>query len=101
MAVYDSEVLPSDFTMLGQSKVTAAHTGGGQGSQLNARLYDVFPDGTHVMTDRGVHRRVNDPNAPTTFPLQGNGWRFLKGHRIRIELTQNDAPYVRASNQPP
>ena len=25
---------------------------------------------------------------------------FKKGHRIRIELTQNDAPFVRASNQP-
>jgi predicted acyl esterase len=98
-AVYDSGALPSDFTMIGLTRVTAMHSGAGQSLQLNARLYDVFPDGTAVMMDRGV-RRVNDPNGQTVFPLQGNGWRFLKGHRIRIELTQNDAPYVRQSNSP-
>ena len=100
VAVYDSEVLPNDFTMLGQSKVSVAHTGTGQGAQLNARLYDVLPDGTQVLMDRGVYRLGQDLNGTTTLPLHGAGWRFPKGHRIRIELTQNDAPFVRASNQP-
>jgi hypothetical protein len=98
-AVYDSEPLPSDYTMLGLPRVHATHTGSGEDIQLNARMYDVFPDGTAVMMDRGV-RRVTRPNGTTSFPIQGNGWRFPKGHRIRIELTQNDAPYVRHSNQP-
>ena len=99
VAVYDSEVLPSDFTMLGSSRVSVTHTGSGQGAQLNARLYDVLPDGTQVLMDRGVHR-LTDLNGTTVLPLHGNGWRFEKGHKIRIELTQNDAPFVRASNQP-
>jgi predicted acyl esterase len=99
VAVYDSDALPSDFTMLGSSRVHVTHTGAGQGAQLNARLYEVFPDGTQVLMDRGVHR-LTDLNGTTVLPLHGNGWRFAKGHRIRIELTQNDAPFVRASNQP-
>jgi predicted acyl esterase len=99
VAVYDSAELPSDFTMLGQTRVRVTHTGSGQGAQLNARLYDVLPDGTQVLMDRGVHR-LTDLNGTTTLPLHGAGWRFPKGHRIRIELTQNDAPFARASNQP-
>ena len=99
VAVYDSEVLPSDFTMLGQTRVHVTHTGAGQGVQLNARLYDVLPDGTQVLMDRGVHR-LEDLNGTTVLPLHGAGWRFAAGHRIRIELTQNDGPFVRPSNQP-
>jgi hypothetical protein len=100
VAIYDSAELPSDFTMIGQSRIQVTHTGSGQGAQLNARLYDVLPNGTQVLMDRGVHRLGQDLNATTTLPLHGAGWRFAKGHRIRLELTQNDAPFVRASNQP-
>jgi predicted acyl esterase len=98
-AVYDSDPLPQDYTMLGLTRVSATHSGAGAGIQLNARFYELLPDGTSVMMDRGV-RRVASPNGTTAFPLQGNGYRFRKGNRIRIELTQNDAPYVRQSNQP-
>ncbi|HEX8053260.1 MAG TPA: CocE/NonD family hydrolase C-terminal non-catalytic domain-containing protein, partial [Thermoleophilaceae bacterium] len=98
-AVYDSDPLPRDYTMLGLSRVHATHTGSGDDIQLNARMYDVFPDGSAVMMDRGAHR-VTDANGTTVLPIQGNGWRFPAGHRIRIELTQNDAPYMRQSNRP-
>jgi hypothetical protein len=79
--------------------VTVVHTGSGLDAQLDARLYDVLPDGTQVLADRGVHRLAT-LNGTTTLPLHGAGWRFPRGHRIRLELTQNDAPFVRASNQP-
>jgi hypothetical protein len=59
----------------------------------------VLPDGTAVLVDRGV-RRIASPNGTTTFDLHGNGWRFEPRHRIRIELAQDDAPYVKASSQP-
>jgi predicted acyl esterase len=60
----------------------------------------VFPGGTEsIMADRGPTRIVN-PNETTTFDIQGNGWRFPAGHRIRVELSQNDAPYVKASTTP-
>ena len=99
IAVYTSSALKSDYTMLGLTRVTVPHTGQGQDIQLNARMYDVFPDGSEVMVDRGV-RRVSSANETTVFELHGNGWRFPKGHSIRIELTQDDDPYVKRSNAP-
>ncbi len=56
VATYDSDLLPSDYTMLGSTRVVVAHTGTGPSLQLNARLYDLFPDGTQVLVDRGVKR---------------------------------------------
>jgi acetyl esterase/lipase len=103
VATYDSNALTSDFTMLGQTKVTVQHTGAGPGGfQLNARLYDLFPDGSQqVMVDRGVSRiKDSEVDGTTAFYLHGNGWKFPKGHRIRIELAQDDDPYIKASNQP-
>jgi hypothetical protein len=99
VATYDSDVLGSDFTMLGATRVTVQHSGGGGGIQLNARLYDLLPSGQQVMVSRGM-RRIVEPNGTTTFDLLANGWRFPQGHRIRIELAQDDAPYIKSSNQP-
>ena len=33
-------------------------------------------------------------------PLYGNHWRLEPGHRIRLDLTQVDAPTYRPSNLP-
>jgi hypothetical protein len=66
---------------------------------LNARLYDVFPDGTQVLVDRGV-QRLTDSSGIATLDLHGNAWRFEAGHRIRLELAQDDDPYVKSSSQP-
>ncbi len=99
VATYESEPLPRSFTMMGRTRVRVPHTGTGSGVQLNARLYDVFPDGTAVMIDRGV-RRVESPNQITVFDLHGNGWQLRKGHRVRIELAQDDDPYMKHSTQP-
>ena len=99
IAVYTSAPLKSSYTMLGFTRVTVPHTGNGSDIQLNARMYDVFPDGTEVMVDRGVRRTAN-ADETTVFELHGNGWRFPHGHMIRIELTQDDDPYVKRSNAP-
>jgi predicted acyl esterase len=32
------------------------------------------------------------------FALNGNGWRFAPGHRIRLELVGRDSPAYRPSN---
>ena len=75
--------------MIGATQVTVDYQAStAQGVQLNARLYDVLPDGTPVMVDRGPTGGERD--GPATFELHGNGWRFEPGHRIRIELTQDD-----------
>jgi uncharacterized repeat protein (TIGR01451 family) len=55
-----------------------------------------------VLVDRGPRRvRPAEANAgQVTFELDGNGWRFGAGHRVRIELTQDDSPFVHASTPP-
>ena len=68
------------------------------GVQLNARLYDVFPDGTQVLVDRGVHTLADDSET-VVLDLHGNAWRFPEGHRVRVEIAQDDDPYVRRSRR--
>lgn len=101
VATYDSAPLPQAYTMIGQTRATVAYSanGGSGGFQLNARLYDLFPDGTEVMVDRGVHTLAS-PKGTAVIDLHGNGWRFPKGHVVRIELAQDDDPYIKRSNQP-
>ncbi|MDX6671837.1 MAG: type transport system ATP-binding protein [Solirubrobacteraceae bacterium] len=100
VATYDSPPLASDSTLLGQTRVTVAHTGSGAGVQLNARLYDLDPAaGRQILVDRGPYRPAQAAGT-STWDLHGNGWRFPRGHRIRIELAQDDSPFVKSSTQP-
>jgi predicted acyl esterase len=99
VASWDSEELAGDVTMIGQTRLSAQVEGTGSGLQLNARLYDLFPDGSQVLVDRGVHM-LTTASGPVVVDLHGNGWRFPTGHRIRLELTQDDDPYVKSSSRP-
>jgi acetyl esterase/lipase len=100
VATYTTAPLGSDATMIGPTKLTVAYTSIAQRPfELNSRLYDVFPDGKAVMVDRGV-RVIPSPNGTFTYQLHGNGWRFPAGHQIRIEIAQDDAPYIKASSVP-
>jgi Ca2+-binding RTX toxin-like protein len=81
-----------DFTFTGSDPVQS-------GFQLNARLYDVYPNGNAVMVDRGV-QRVSESSGTLSYGLHGNGWRFLAGHRIRIEIAQDDMPYLQVAAPP-
>ena len=58
VATYESLPLPSQATMIGATKATISFSATSALGlpQLNSRLYDVFPDGTAVMVDRGVRR---------------------------------------------
>jgi hypothetical protein len=99
VATYDLPVLGGNVVMIGRPRLTVPHTGAGAGIQLNARLYDVLPDGRQVLVDRGG-TLVSDPAGTTRFDLNGNAWLFPGGDRVRVELAQDDSPYVKASNQP-
>lgn len=96
--------LPRDLIMLGAGTLTVAFSSSGDAAsqQLNARLYEVLPDNSAVMADRGFRRLSAAEVAAGTisFELFGNGWMFSQGNRIRLELMQDDAPYLKAS-QPP
>jgi dienelactone hydrolase len=97
-----SPPLDSTRTYVGIGSVRVPYTWAGAASgQLDARLFDVGPDGTELLITRGTYRLENDPLAGVmTLPLYGNHWRVEAGHRIRLDLTQVDNPTYRASNIP-
>jgi dienelactone hydrolase len=99
VATYDSVDLPRELVMIGRTRLTLSHTGAGDPRVLAARLYDLYPDGTQVLVDRGV-RRLTQANGTTVLDLHGAGWRFPTGHRVRIEIAQDDDPYIKSSNLP-
>jgi predicted acyl esterase len=84
------------FTLLGAPRVRAQLTVAGarpEDAQIASRLWDVAPDGTQRLVARGSYRPVGDH-----WLLHANGWRFARGHTVKLELLGNDAPYTRPSN---
>ena len=59
----------------------------------------MLADGSQVLVDRGT-RRLTAAGGTAVFDLQGNGWRFRRGDRLRLELAQDDEPYLKASTVP-
>ena len=51
-----------------------------------------------MLVTRGIYRLLDNQSGRITFQLNGNGYRFEKGHVPRLELLGRDAPYYRASN---
>ena len=69
-----------------------AEIGVGHG-QLDARLWDLDPKtGRQRLITRGAYRLADDQRGSVRFLLDGNGWRFAKGHRIVAELLGRDDP---------
>jgi hypothetical protein len=101
VATYDFTPFAAPVTMIGRTRVTVPYSASGSsaGLELNARLYEVLADGRAVLVDRGGVR-IAQPSGTTVFDLNGNAWRFAQGDRLRIELAQDDDPYVARSNQP-
>ena len=101
VATYDFEPFATGVTTIGRTRVSVPYTAsaGGAGLELNARLYEVLANGSAVLVDRGGVR-IAQASGTTVFDLNGNAWRFTKGDRLRIELAQDDDPYVARSSQP-
>jgi hypothetical protein len=108
--VVDSWPLKKAITLLGAPtvkttlQVTDAEaqapyvTGPAVGTQLDARLWDVAPDGSALLLTRSLYRpRIS---GPQTFQLHPIGYRVAAGHRLALELRGSDAPYGRPSNEP-
>ena len=88
------------YAGIGSVRIPYTWTGGGSG-MLAARLFDAAPDGTELLMTRGVYRFEDDPIAgEIRLPLYGNHWQLEPGHRIRLDLTQVDAPTYKPSNIP-
>jgi fermentation-respiration switch protein FrsA (DUF1100 family) len=97
-AVYTTR--SNGFTMLGLPTVTASIATTGLGGQLDARLWDVKPDGQQLLVTRGTYRLLDNQTGRITFQLHGNGYRFEAGHTAKLELLGSDSPYYRPSNSP-
>ena len=86
----------ADFTLLGEPGLQLSATVAGIDAEINSRLWDIAPDGTATLVSRGAFRWTS--GNMVNYALQGNGWVFRAGHVIRIQVTQNDAPYLRLDN---
>jgi fermentation-respiration switch protein FrsA (DUF1100 family) len=84
-------------TLVGMTHVRADITVHGQDALVVARLWDVDPArGRQKLVDRGVVRLRSKHVLRAN--LNGNAYRFARGHRIKIELLGRDAPTYRAAN---
>jgi pimeloyl-ACP methyl ester carboxylesterase len=89
----------STFTLLGEPSISLSTTIAGIDAEVNSRLWDVAPDGSMTLVTRGMYRWTGAPGPATiAYALLGSGWVFPAGHNLRIEVTQNDAPYMRLDN---
>ncbi|HET9847701.1 MAG TPA: CocE/NonD family hydrolase [Candidatus Dormibacteraeota bacterium] len=89
------------FTLLGEPALHLDLTIVGVDAEVNSRLWDVSPAGTMTLVTRGAYRFTGSPGARSIdASLQGNGWDFAAGDTIRLQVTQNDAPYLRLDNLP-
>ena len=102
VVVYEDDIR-SDFTMMGIPTLKLEHETAATEYWIAARLFDKDPSGVMTMVTRGVCR-VNKAVSPDetcqTFDLFGNGWMFQKGHKLVIEVTQADQPFLRRNNFP-
>jgi predicted acyl esterase len=90
--------------LLGLPTVHLPYTLTGQDATVAFKLWDRRPDGSKTLVTRGDYRlstAAGDPAAGvlTTY-LYGNDWVFPAGDNIVLQVTQNDAPYLRPDNEP-
>jgi hypothetical protein len=116
-----SPPLTSDRVYVGLGSVTVPYTLTGDTAQLDARVWDIppgpaenqaggtqcqkspMPQGCPVLITRGTYRLdvlggYDTPMGQIRIPLFGNHYDFHVGHKIRLDLTQQDTPYLRLSN---
>ena len=68
--------------------------------ELNSRLWDVAPGGTRSLVSRGAYRLVSPKPAgeDVEYELWGNHWILEPGHRLELEVLQDDSSYLRRDN---
>ncbi len=90
-----------DLVMAGLPRISFHLETAASDLELNSRLWDVAPDGTQTLVDRGAYRAVGENGgADITYEMFGNAWRFAAGHQLMLEITQDDSTYLRRDNFP-
>lgn len=93
-----SAMLPSDLTMLGIPTIESQVLSSADHMLIAAHLWDVTADGLNqTLVDRGVFRLGVGGDQAADLRLNGNGYTFAAGHKIKLELTAKDSPTYRAS----
>ena len=97
--------LPDHRIYIGMGYVEVPYQLTGVTAPLHARVWDVAPDGTTLLVTRGTYRIDTlaagdaDPPAGTLrLPLWGNHWPLEPGHRLRLDLQENDVAMFRPEN---
>ncbi len=97
---YDFEV-GEDLVLMGGPVVDIPFTASGPDVPLSVRLWDVDAGGdAQGLVTRGTYRVAEAGDGRVRFQLAPQGYRFPAGHRIKVEVVANDAPYYQASNIP-
>jgi putative CocE/NonD family hydrolase len=103
---FQTAPLAVDHDYLGQPVLTVAVRSDAELANLCARIVDIHPDGTATRVTFGVlnlahrdgneHPRPMTPGEPTRvrLVLDACGYRFGKGHRIRLSLSTAYWPMV-------
>ncbi|HEY2543617.1 MAG TPA: CocE/NonD family hydrolase [Gaiellaceae bacterium] len=90
--------------LLGLPTVQLPYTLTGQDATVAFKLWDQRPDGSKTLVTRGEYRLSTAAGDPAIgilkTSLYGNDWVFPAGDTIVLQVTQNDAPYLRSDNEP-
>ena len=90
--------------LLGLPTVSLPYTLTGRDATVAFKLWDQKPDGSRTLVTRGDYRLSTAAGDPATGVLKtylyGNDWVFPVGDTIMLQVTQNDAPYLRPDNEP-
>ncbi len=95
--------LDKDIVLMGGPVIDVAFSTTAPDTQLHVRLWDVASDGSaQGLIDRGTYRSLDTPGSglPARFQLTPQGYLFLAGHKLKVEVTANDVPYFQQSNVP-
>ena len=90
--------LTAPATLVGLPRLKIAYLATAPDFELNAHLWDVAPDGTRTLIDRGAYRGGPEQSGTIEYELFGNAWRLEPGHELELELLQDDSTFLRADN---
>lgn len=102
--VYTSDVLTEDLTIAGPVNMELYASTDGPDTDWMIKLIDVYPDGRSMPISEGILRakfnegldkiKLLKPGETYTFKIELTGTAnvFLKGHRIRVDITSSNFP---------
>ena len=92
--------LPAPATLVGLPRLKLVYAATAPDFELNARLWDVAPDGARTLIDRGAYRGGPELSGVIEYELFGSAWRLEPGHALELELLQDDSTFLRPHNYP-